>query len=58
MVSFGVHVTTGVVVLTPLVAHTAEVSNAVLDTGVSIPVISTDEILVLTTSVVAVASTA
>ena len=56
--SFGVHVTAGAVVLTPWVAHTAEVSNAVLDTGVSISVISTDEILVLTTSVVAVASTA
>ena len=55
---FGVHVTAGAVVLTPWVAHTAEVSNAVLDTGVSIPVTSTDEILVLTTSVVSVASTA
>ena len=45
MESLGVHVICGVVLLTPVVAHDASVSNAVFDTGVSIPVISTDVIL-------------
>ena len=45
MESFGVHLTEGVVLLTPVVAHDASVSNVVLAAGVSIPVISTDVIL-------------
>ena len=36
------HVTVGSVLLTPALSQTASVSNAVLDTGVSMPVIATD----------------
>ena len=42
MESLGVHVICGVVLLTPVVAHDASVSNVVLAAGVSIPVIATD----------------
>ena len=51
MVSLGVHVICGLVLLTPSVVHNASVSNAVLDTGISISVIATDEISLTRVSV-------
>ena len=53
METLGDHVIRGVVLLTPVVTHAASVSNAVFDTGVSIPVISTD--VILNTSVAPIA---
>ena len=47
MVSLGVHVICGVVLFTPVVAQDADVSNVVFAAGVSIPVISTDVILIM-----------
>ena len=47
VVSLGVHVICGVVLFTPVVAQNADVSNVVFAAGVSIPVISTDVILIM-----------
>jgi len=51
VVSLGVHVICGVVLLTPVVAQAADVSKVVFAVGVSIPVIDTEEISLSTVSV-------
>ena len=43
-VALGVQVTVGAVVATPVVAHAESVSNELPTSGLSIPVIATDEI--------------